>query len=357
MISLCMIVKDEEAFLAQCLQSVKALADEIIIGDTGSKDSSREVARPFATKVVNIPWEQDFSKARNAILAQATREWILVLDADETINPKDHARIRELVSRPNDAYTLIQRNYTNDSSVLGWVSAAHDPYPESRQFSGWLPNPIVRLFRNDQRIRFKDPVHEQVGASLHAMQAKVEAADIPIHHFSQLKSAQQKAQKGDMYMQIGRQKLAAQDSRSYYEMGVQHQELQQYAQAAEYFKKAITIQPAHLKSYINWAACLGKLDQLSKAKRVLRLGLRIRDDPAIYNNLGILFAQEARHEEAVLLFQKAIELSPGYASAYYNLGLSCDSLQRYASAKDAFQKAVSLNPEYKKKIGLEPAGL
>ena len=81
-----MIVKDEENYLEQCLSSAKGLADEIIIVDTGSKDKTKEIAKKFNAKVFDFKWNDDFSAARNESLKHATKDWILVLDADESLS-------------------------------------------------------------------------------------------------------------------------------------------------------------------------------------------------------------------------------------------------------------------------------
>src|SRR4051812_11925913 len=94
-LSLCMIVKNESQWLRQALTSVKDLVDEIIIVDTGSEDSTVEIAKSFGAKIFSIPWENDFSKARNYSLEQATSDWILVLDADEVIEKTDHLKIKK----------------------------------------------------------------------------------------------------------------------------------------------------------------------------------------------------------------------------------------------------------------------
>src|SRR5579863_4249358 len=86
-VSLCMIVRDEERFLGGALESVRGVVDELCIVDTGSKDKTIEIARDAGARVSEIAWEENFSKARNAALAMATRRWILVLDADERLSP------------------------------------------------------------------------------------------------------------------------------------------------------------------------------------------------------------------------------------------------------------------------------
>ncbi|WP_054739610.1 glycosyltransferase family 2 protein [Cellulosilyticum ruminicola] len=84
-ISLVMIVKNEEANLPRCLESVQGIVDEIVIVDTGSEDNTKEIAKQFGAKVYDFEWCNDFSAARNYALSKATGDWNLVLDADEYI--------------------------------------------------------------------------------------------------------------------------------------------------------------------------------------------------------------------------------------------------------------------------------
>ena len=354
-ISLCMIVKNEEQYIEQCLNSVKDLVDEFIIVDTGSEDKTIDIIKKLNLnnlKIIDYKWENDFSKARNISLKNTAKDWILVMDADETISKKDHGQIRELIKKENTAYFLIQRNYTNNASVLGWVSGKDDLYEESRNFSGWLPNPIIRLFQNKKEIYFVDPVHEHVGESIKKMNGKVEHTNIPIHHFYQLKKKNERKKKGKMYLEIGEKKLGK-DPKFFYEIGVQHQDLGEFEKATEYFKKAIKIDPKYIKAYVNLGANLINLNKIEYAKKVLIAAQKIEQNNAeIYNNLGIVFSKKGEYEAAGLLFRKAIELKQDYANAYFNLGLVFDKLKMYNNARYNFEKAISLNPEYKKKVRL-----
>ncbi|RLB04217.1 MAG: glycosyltransferase, partial [Deltaproteobacteria bacterium] len=87
-LSVCMIVKNEEKMLPKCLESIREVADEIIIVDTGSTDNTVAIAESFGAKVYFHPWEKDFSKHRNQSLSYATGDWILQIDADETLEPE-----------------------------------------------------------------------------------------------------------------------------------------------------------------------------------------------------------------------------------------------------------------------------
>jgi len=90
-ISLCMIVKNEEAVLARALDSAKEIADEIIIVDTGSTDRTREIARRYTDRIFDFPWRDDFAAARNASFSYAACDLILWLDADDVIPPSETA--------------------------------------------------------------------------------------------------------------------------------------------------------------------------------------------------------------------------------------------------------------------------
>lgn len=88
-LSLCMIARDEEDQIGKALQSVDGLVDEIIVVDTGSKDNTREIVRGFGAELIETEWEDDFSKARNRAVHEATGDYILFMDADEFIHPTD----------------------------------------------------------------------------------------------------------------------------------------------------------------------------------------------------------------------------------------------------------------------------
>src|SRR5258708_6375956 len=84
-LGLSMIVKDGADTLRNCLESVRGTVDEIVVADTGSTDSSPDIARQYGATCVSIPWANDFAQARNAALAYSTTDWVLSLDADEEL--------------------------------------------------------------------------------------------------------------------------------------------------------------------------------------------------------------------------------------------------------------------------------
>ena len=94
--SLCMIVKNEEKSLPECLQSVKNIFDEIVIVDTGSSDRTKIVAHAFTDKIYDFPWCDDFSAARNFSFSKATGDYIAWLDADDRLDEANRAAFAAL---------------------------------------------------------------------------------------------------------------------------------------------------------------------------------------------------------------------------------------------------------------------
>jgi len=126
-----MITKNEEKFLESCLSSVKSIVDEIIIVDSGSIDKTKEIAANFNAKIIDFKWDNDFSAARNESLKYATKDWIIVLDADEVVSGNDLEKIKRLTENKDvDGYKLIQRNYSGKGEFA-------DDYEESKGFSGF----------------------------------------------------------------------------------------------------------------------------------------------------------------------------------------------------------------------------
>ncbi|MCX7428082.1 MAG: glycosyltransferase [Planctomycetia bacterium] len=97
-----MIVRDEEDVLAESLESVLAIADELLVLDTGSTDRTTEVAQRLGARVIRAPWTDDFASARNRLLSEAAGDWILWLDAGERLDGESAGAIRRCVDEEVD---------------------------------------------------------------------------------------------------------------------------------------------------------------------------------------------------------------------------------------------------------------
>jgi tetratricopeptide (TPR) repeat protein len=166
-----MIVKNEERFLRACLESVRDAVDEICIVDTGSTDGTRAIAEAFGARIVERPWRSDFAWARNEALSLATRRWILVLDADETLRPESVTALRTLASTPAASAGLWVRCFNHVDDYKGTGASSHA---------------IARVFPNDPRIRYRSPIHEFI--TIDGLDTGIEARHAPlaIDHYGYL---------------------------------------------------------------------------------------------------------------------------------------------------------------------------
>jgi tetratricopeptide (TPR) repeat protein len=143
-ISVCMIVKDEEQFLEKCLQSVKDVADEIIIIDTGSRDNTVNIATRYTDRVYYHPWKDSFSEARNHFFDYAKCDWIFQIDADE-----------ELVKQDVPVLLKSVKNRDVDAVLVQIIS-----HLDNRQFE--TRHNVIRIFRNNGTIHYEGRIHERI---------------------------------------------------------------------------------------------------------------------------------------------------------------------------------------------------
>jgi glycosyltransferase involved in cell wall biosynthesis len=161
-VSCCMIAKNGEGTLHRCLKSVRPWVEELIVCDTGSEDSSREIARQYADVMRDIPWEEDFGAARNRALEGAKGDWILWIDADEYVVGGEQLG-----------------KYLRDNIYNGYVIRQHHQALDAQ----FRPDVPVRLFRNGRGIKFFGVIHEHPEQALNCgIQPAVVLSDVHIVH-------------------------------------------------------------------------------------------------------------------------------------------------------------------------------
>jgi glycosyltransferase involved in cell wall biosynthesis len=134
-----LIVRNEERFLFGCLQCLRGCVDEVVVVDTGSEDTSIDIARAVGAVVLHHKWSQDFAAARNAGLDAVTCNWVLSIDADERLHLPRGGAVADYL----------------DASAIA-VNVRFKPK------TGYTRYPEARLFRNDRRLRFAGRVHETI---------------------------------------------------------------------------------------------------------------------------------------------------------------------------------------------------
>ncbi|BBD69386.1 glycosyl transferase family protein [Nostoc commune NIES-4072] len=375
-LSLCMIVKNEAATLPKCLSSVQKVVDEMVVLDTGSIDRTPNIAQQLGAKVYHFKWCNDFSAARNAALKYVTGDWILVLDADETLTPTIIPQLREAIAR--DEYLLI-------NLVRHEIGAEQSPY-----------SLVSRLFRNHPDICFDRPYHALVDDSVSGIIAKEPhwqvgyLPGVALLHVGYQKSAIAQNNKyakaatamegflvshpddpyvcsklGALYVETGkitkgmellrRGITTAEENYDilyelHYHLGIAYSRLQKTPQAISHYQAAIKL-PIYpmlkLGAYINLGNLLKAAGDLNGAKTAYATTLKI--DPNFvfgHYNLAMIFKALGLFTDAIAYYQNAIALNPNYAEAYQNLGVVLLKVGNHQDSLTAFRKAIALHERY-----------
>jgi GT2 family glycosyltransferase/Flp pilus assembly protein TadD len=294
-VSLCMIVKDEEQYLAHCLATVKPIVDEMIVVDTGSIDSTKDIALSFGAKVYDYKWNHDFAEARNFSISKASGSWILIMDADEVISHLDYPKFEEIVKvipKSPTAFSIITRNYCTLANTIGWV-ANDGKYSQEEAGIGWIPSVKVRLFYGKDLIRFEGVVHELLDPVLKRKGIKIEQCRIPIHHYGRLNKGNLD-RKGEIYFEIGKKKLE--------EMGDDLNALRELAVQATIIGK--------------------NEDAIELWERLLALKPDSKLSAEVFINMGTVYSRMGKYQDALYASKKAIEYSPGLKEAKYNYAMA-----------------------------------
>lgn len=160
MLSICMIVKNEERCLERCLKSMTPLREqlpcEVIVTDTGSTDRSVEIAEKYADRVLHFEWCNDFSAARNVGIEQAKGEWVMVLDADEEFVEDVSHLVKFFTSKEKYQYTGSFCKLRNcfDAEMCNSIASLKDYTGGTSDFLAY------RIFRRDLNPRYVGIIHE-----------------------------------------------------------------------------------------------------------------------------------------------------------------------------------------------------
>jgi len=215
-----MIVKNEEQCLPRCLESIRDAVDEIIVVDTGSEDRTVEIARSYGAKVHRHLWEDHFSRHRNQSIGYATGDWILIIDADETLYRDEGLDLKTAIEACRDVDAMLVRV---QSPVTG---------------TGGCGQNALRLFKNGLNIHYEGRVHnELVGMRT--------GKYMPIHilHYGYDVDADKAREKYDRTVRL--LTLDVQEHpghpRPYHYLGISHLSMNHYNQAAEAAETAIRL--------------------------------------------------------------------------------------------------------------------
>ncbi len=222
-ISGCVITKNEEANIANCINNLKCITDEIIIVDTGSEDKTSQIAKELGASVYEHKWEDNFSKAKNAALKHATGDWIIFLDADEYFSDDSLPKVR----------SVIQKTHT-DRDKEGIICELVNIDTDNNKIIGTYGT--LRIFRNARRYRFINRIHEEIRNDGKVLRCIDKRYELSIIHTGYSASISQKKVERNLELLLANKD----DEKADYYLATSYQLLGDYKNALKYAEAALS---------------------------------------------------------------------------------------------------------------------
>ncbi|AOZ92251.1 tetratricopeptide repeat-containing glycosyltransferase family 2 protein [Paenibacillus crassostreae] len=337
-ISLCMIVRDEEATIERCLKSVVGIVDEINIIDTGSVDRTKEIVGKYTDRIFDYEWIDNFGDARNYSFSKATKDFVLWLDADDVIEEADRKRFSKLKQKLTNQYDRVTMPYLLSFDTNGKPS------------SSLRRNRLVRRACGFQWI---GPVHEYLsvfGPSLDS--------DVCITHRKEKTYT-------DRNLQIYQQRLDVGEefsTRDLYYYANELKDHQMYDKAVIFYDKMLRTKEGWIEDNIqaclkmaNCYSMLGNKDeQFISLARVLCYE---KPRAEVSCEFGNYFFAEKQYDTAIYWYVQATQIenvarlgiTNSSSSTWYphlQLCLCYDRLKQYDKAYEHNEKAAAFHPTH-----------
>jgi glycosyltransferase involved in cell wall biosynthesis len=314
-ISLCMIVKNEEEVLENCLKSIQEICDEIVIVDTGSTDRTREIARQYTDKVLDFEWIDDFSAARNFAFSNASMDYILWLDADDILLRDDQQKFKKLKASLNPDVDAVSMKYVILRDEYG------NPTFHYRR---------NRLVKRNKNFKWIGPVHEYLEVS-----GNILSSDISIEHKKDEK--QSTGQSSDRNLRIYEKRIKRGEDfspRDLYYYANELRDHRQYEKAIVYYNEFLGGKKGwvedNIRACMNLADCHAHIGEKDEEMEALLKSLSFdapRPEPCC--RIGDIFKAKKNYQTAIFWYTTATQINKdtagfqneAYSTWYPNLQL------------------------------------
>lgn len=346
-VSLCMIVKNEGKYLGRCLGSVSDIVDEIIIVDTGSTDETVDIANSYGAKVAYFKWNQNFSDARNQSLDLATKDWILVLDADEYLRLEDKDK---LIAAFND--------FSNEGYII-----------KTLNFNGldnnqtYITNLNQRIFKNNKNYRYKGAIHEQVTCIDPSKQTGTfKILDVGFYHSGYLATVVKDKDKPNRNLEILKNVLKEDPTNTFtlFNLANEYSQLNELEEAFRLYDEAYHKENFSVgfmpKLVIFRLQCLINMNKINQAFEAIEEGLKAYPD---YTELvyyrGLLEHQSNEVLKAIRSFEQCLTMGRPRAEIEfqeicyefgpnYQLAEIYEEQREYTKAFEYYNKCLRIDP-------------
>lgn len=345
MLSLCMIVKNEESSLKKCLDNIVTFVDEIIIVDTGSTDNTKNIGLEYSDKIYDFKWCDDFAKARNFSVSKASNNWILILDADEIIEEFNRDNILEFI------------NNKKNEKIVGRIERIN--IIEDDDNNKKYIERVNRIF-NRKYFHYEGIIHEQIVA-LNDKAYETENVGITANHVGYTKEVLNRTDKLNRNIKLLEEavKNDAEDPYLSFQLGKSYYMLREYDTAILYFEKTLSFQLDFRLEYVEdlvetYGYALINSNRYSDAL-ILEDYLEVYSKFADFHFLmGLIYMNNAMLKKAIESFLESTEFPCGKVngvtsfSAYYNIGVIYDVLGFKEEALKYYKMCGDYQPALKR---------
>lgn len=339
-ISLCMIVKNEEANLNRCLSNAAKYMDEIIVVDTGSTDRTKEIAWKYTDKVYDFVWTDDFSAARNYSIRQASNEYIFVLDGDEFLQSLDIEELKGLiVSHPEKIGRILRINeYTRGNHLYRYQER------------------VNRLF-SKKWYYYQGMIHEQVTPINERKEER--SYDIPaivLHtgYEGDVSVRKIKAER-NIRLLLEAQRQQPEDPYLLYQLGKSYYMEENYIAACNYLSQALYFDLDPRLEYVqdmveSYGYSLLNSEQYKAAQQLLNVYDEFSCSADFLFLAGLIQMNNGKFREAITEFEKATNKSSGKMEgvngylSYYNIAVIYECLGEEKEAEKYYKKCGKYAP-------------
>ena len=289
-LSVCLIVKNEQDVLDRCLCCVKKFADEIIVVDTGSSDKTKEIALRYTNKVYDFKWRCDFALARNFSFEKASGDFIMWIDADDVVDEENVKRILDLKARTPSAdvyffkYAMI--NQKGEKTL--------EFYRE-------------RIVRKSLGLKWQGFIHEAISPA-----GKIEKKDIVIYHKKEKPGNPKRNLK---IYQYHRRLGTPFDARSTYYFAKEYYYNGYYKSAVKWLNKFLKMNgkfaPNQQDAYLTLGRCYAQMGNYALTIKSLQTALlKTEFSGEMACEMASAFYKLNQPQKAVLFYEMALNISP-----------------------------------------------
>lgn len=300
-ISVCIIAKNEESRIEQCLTSIKPCGFEIVVVDTGSTDRTKEIAGRYADRLLDFAWCDDFSAARNFSLREASNNWIFMIDCDETVKEIDVDELNYFRKRLSDSVGSVSReNLVTENGVL---TLNNIDYTER--------------FFNKKLYHYTGIIHEQLTPIRGTEMPNLLLHTTLLHTGYDMTPEEMAAKYQRNFTLLQKQVLTdPQNPYLYYQLGKSCEILEDFARACEYYDKGLSFDLDPELAYVQAMVVSYGNALLKTGQAETALGFEgIYDEFAGVTDfiylMGDVYRENHMFEQALGQYQKALQMPPG----------------------------------------------